>query len=101
VEAEQRYWARKRGLSPEAAAAEHEFSRIMHAYLSPRDAIQAAMNTVTGKGSDYRESRSGAQDPAPAAELGLDENQRAGLDYGRGSIGPGSRGRPSAEHRPG
>jgi hypothetical protein len=80
VEAEQKYWERKRGLSDEDRAAEREFSRIMHAYLSPHDAIQAAMDTVQGRRSDYWERRPG-DDPEPNP-LALDDNQRAGLEYG-------------------
>jgi hypothetical protein len=33
--------------------AAREFSRIMHACLSPHEAIQAAVDTVRGRGSDY------------------------------------------------
>lgn len=82
VEAERAYWSRKRAMAPEDREAEREFSRIMHAYLSPHDAIQAAIDTVEGRGSSYWESRPG---DAPAPRFGaltMNDNQRAGLEYG-------------------
>jgi hypothetical protein len=85
VEAEQRYWERKRGRSPEDVTAEREFSRIMFAYLSPHAAVQAAMDTVTGKGSDYWETRPGDEASEPGG-LVMDDNQRAGLAYGMAMI---------------
>lgn len=82
VEAEQAYWARKRTMTPQDKAAEREFSRILHAYLSPHAAIQAAMDTVQGRRSDYWETRPGDV-PAPGlGALSMDDNQRAGLEYG-------------------
>jgi hypothetical protein len=59
VEAEEAYWSRKRTFTAADRAAEREFSRIMHAYLSPLDAIQAAMDTVQGRRSDYWDTRPG------------------------------------------
>jgi hypothetical protein len=82
VEAEEAYWERKqaRGMTAADDEAAQEFSRIMHAYLSPHDAIQAAMDTVQGRGSDYWERR--PCDELEAGPLALDDNQRAGLEYG-------------------
>lgn len=82
VEAEQAYWSRKRTMTPEDRAAEQEFSRIMHAYLSPHDAIQAAIDTVEGRGSAYWESRPGEDLEAGLGALPMNDNQRAGLEYG-------------------
>jgi hypothetical protein len=59
VEAEQGYWSRKRSVCPEDQAAEREFSRIMHAYLSPQAAIAAAMDVVQGRPNSYWETRPG------------------------------------------
>ena len=59
VEAEEAYWSRKRTFTAADRAAEREFGRIMHAYLSPLDAIQAAMDTMQGRKSDYWETRPG------------------------------------------
>ena len=82
VEAEEAYWSRKRTMTPDDRVAEREFSRIMHTCLSPHDAVQAAIDTVEGRGSDYWETRPG-QDRAPGlGALTMDDNQRAGLDYG-------------------
>lgn len=78
VEAEQRYWARKGSmgaLSPEDQAAEREFSRIMHTYLSLDDALRDAIDMVQGRGSGYWDSRPGL----PA----MTEHQKAGLAYGQ------------------
>jgi hypothetical protein len=83
VEAEQAHWFRKRPMAEADAAAYREFSRIMLAYLDPAAVIQAAMDTLEGRGSDYWETRP-CDDKAvtlPAA-LAMDDNQRAGLAYG-------------------
>ena len=64
VEAEQAYWFRN-SMSDADQDAEREFRRIMHAYLNPADAIQAAMDVLQGRGSDYWESR-----PEPEREAG-------------------------------
>ena len=56
VEAEQAYWFRKNNMSDADQDAEREFRRIWHACLSLADAIQAAMDTVQGRRSDYWES---------------------------------------------
>jgi hypothetical protein len=82
VEAEQAYWSRKRAMTPQDLEAEREFSRIMHAYLSPHDAIQAAIDTVEGRGSNYWESRPGDAPVPGLGALTIDDNQRVGLDYG-------------------
>jgi hypothetical protein len=83
VEAEQAHWFRKRHMTEADQTAYREFSRIMHAYLSPSAAVQAAMDTVEGHGSDYWETRP-CDDKVievPAA-LAMDDNQQAGLAYG-------------------
>lgn len=82
VEAEQAYWSRKRVTTEEDAAAEREFGRILHAYLNPLAAIEAAMETVQGRPSDYWERRPCDEPPAGHGGLALDDNQRAGLQYG-------------------
>lgn len=82
VEAEEAYWSRKRNMTDADSEAAREFSRIMHAYLSPGDAIQAAMDTVQGRRSDYWETRPGAEAKSAAGGLTLDDNQQAGLAYG-------------------
>jgi hypothetical protein len=83
VEAEQAYWFRKRNMTSADREAEREFSRIMHAYLSPEAAVRAALDTVRGYRSDYWETRPGDQSqPDPGGGLTLDSNQRAGLAYG-------------------
>jgi hypothetical protein len=82
VEAEQAYWARKRGPTTADRAAKREFSRIMHAYLPLNDAFQAAIDTAEGRRSDYWETRPGDV-PAPGlGALTMDDNQRAALEYG-------------------
>ncbi len=82
VEDEQKYRERKHTMTDADRAAEREFSRIMHAYLSPHDALQAAMDTVQGRGSDYWETRPCDQPAVDPGALVLDDNQRAGLAYG-------------------
>ena len=57
IEAEQAHWARKQTLTPADREAERELGRILHAFLSPHDAIQAAMDAIHGCKSDYWESR--------------------------------------------
>lgn len=57
VEAEQAYWSRKRDMTSADVAAEREFGRIWHAYLSPAAMVQAAMDVVKGRESDYWETR--------------------------------------------
>jgi len=82
VEDEQKYWERKHTMTDEDRTAEREFSRIMHAYLSPHDALQAAMDTVQGRGSDYWETRPCDKPAIDPGALVLDDNQRAGPEYG-------------------
>ncbi len=48
MEAEQACWSGKHTMTGSDAAAEREFSRILHAYLSPQAAIQAAMGHRAG-----------------------------------------------------
>ncbi len=59
VEIEQKYWERKRTYTTEDRLAEREFRRILFAYISPGDAIDAAMATLEGRKSDYWDSRPG------------------------------------------
>jgi len=59
LEAEQAYWFRKKIRTDEDQAASREFSRILFTYLSPAGAIQAAMDTLEGRGSDYWDIRPG------------------------------------------
>jgi hypothetical protein len=46
VEAEGAYWTRKqhRGMTPEEDAAAREFSRILHAYLSPGELFYSGLH---------------------------------------------------------
>src|SRR6266705_5716211 len=53
IEAEQAYWFRKKAMTPEDDAAFREFTRIMHAYLSPASIAEAIQDTI-----DYIEGRS-------------------------------------------
>ncbi|MGH3225936.1 MAG: hypothetical protein ACRDPY_45855 [Streptosporangiaceae bacterium] len=53
IEAEQAYWLRKKTMTPEDDAAFREFTRIMHAYLSPASIAEAIQDTI-----DYIEGRS-------------------------------------------
>jgi len=82
VEAEQAYWARKRGLSAEDATAEREFSRIMHTYLSLQAALDAARDTLEGRRSDYWETRPGDSPAAAHGGLVLDDEAQKALVYG-------------------
>jgi hypothetical protein len=59
VEAEQAYWSGKHTMTDADRAAEREFGQIMHTYLDPGAAIQAARDVIEGRGSDYWESRPG------------------------------------------
>lgn len=60
VEAEQKYWERKRVTTPEDRAAEREFSRILFAYVKPGEAIQATIDYIEGRrGHDYWDTRPG------------------------------------------
>jgi hypothetical protein len=68
VEAEQAYWARKRGRSDEDVAAEMEFSLIMHTYLSPQGALDAVRDVLEGRESDYWDTRPGAGPGAGKAQ---------------------------------
>ena len=64
VETEQAYWGRERHMTAEDQAAEREFSRIMHAYLSPAEAVQDAIDYMEGRSSgSYWETRAGAGRP--------------------------------------
>jgi hypothetical protein len=81
VEAEQAYWFRKRHMSADDRDAEREFSRIMHAYLSPAAAIQDVTDYIEGRGpGNYWQARA---DMEVTAALPMDDNQRAGLAYAR------------------
>jgi hypothetical protein len=88
VEAEQKYWERKRTRTDADMEAEREFSRIMHAYLSPQAAIQAVRDTLEGRRTDYWEARPGDEPPPPRGDVTLggglvmDEGQQAALAYG-------------------
>ena len=82
VEAEQAYWSRKHTMTDADVAAEREFSRILHAYLSPQAAIQAAMDTVQGRRSDYWETRPCDDQAGEPSGLVPDESQQAALAYG-------------------
>ena len=65
VEAEQKYWERKRARSDEDRAAEREFTRILFAYVKPAEAIQATIDYIEGpRGHDYWESRPDAPQTA-------------------------------------
>lgn len=58
VEAEQKYWERKRARSDEDRAAEREFTRILFTYVNPSEAIQATIDYIEGRrGHDYWDSR--------------------------------------------
>ena len=57
LETEQAYWLRKDNMSDADRDGEREFHRIMHSYLSPEAAVQAALDIVQGRGSNYWESR--------------------------------------------
>ena len=60
VEAEQKYWERKRAKSDEDRAAEREFSRILFTYVNPSEAIQATIDYIEGRrGHDYWDGRPG------------------------------------------
>jgi hypothetical protein len=93
IEAEQAYWFRKKKtMTPEDDAAFREFTRIMHAYLSPASVAEAIQDTI-----DYIEGRSpgGYWDTRPGEETPrlppVDANQRAALDYARRAFGIGGR----------
>ena len=68
LEAEQAYWMHNpaRGMSEADVAAEREFSRIMHAYLSPGDGLAALRDVLEGRPNDYWERRPG-DDPGREA----------------------------------
>jgi hypothetical protein len=92
IEAEQAYWFRKKKtMTPGDDAAFREFTRIMHAYLSPASAAEAIQDTI-----DYIEGRSPGsywdtrpgETPKPPP---VDANQRAALDYARRAFGIGGR----------
>ena len=60
VEAEQKYWARKRARSDEDRAAEREFTRILFTYVNPSEAMQATIDYIEGqRGHDYWDTRPG------------------------------------------
>lgn len=60
MEAEQKYWQRKRARSPEDRAAEREFTRILFKYVKPGEAIQATIDYIEGRrGHDYWDTRPG------------------------------------------
>ena len=91
IEAEQAYWFRKKkAMTPEDDAAFREFTRIMHAYLSPASIAEAIQDTI-----DYIEGRSPGSywDTRPGEETPklppMDANQRTGLDYARRAFGIG------------
>ena len=92
IEAEQAYWFRKKAMTPEDDAAFREFTRIMHAYLSPAsiaEAIQDTIDYIEGRSpGSYWDTRPGQESPGLPP---MDENQRAGLDYARRVFGTGGR----------
>lgn len=49
IEAEQRYWERKKQRTPEDVAAEREFSRILYASLNPGDGLADALAHLAGE----------------------------------------------------
>jgi hypothetical protein len=53
IEAEQAYWFRRRSRTAGDDAAFREFTRIMHAYLSPASVAEAIQDTI-----DYIDGRS-------------------------------------------
>lgn len=57
VEAEGDRWNTRPPRTDPERAAYAEFSRILHAYLSPADALQAARDTLEGRPSAYWETR--------------------------------------------
>ena len=59
IETEQAYWLRKQIRTDEDQAAWREFSRILLAHVDPAAAIQAAVDVLKGRGSDYWESMPG------------------------------------------
>jgi hypothetical protein len=91
IEAEQKYWFRKKGRTAEDAAAFREFTRIMYAYLGPASIAEAMQDTI-----DYIEGRSpgGYWDARPGEETPrlppMDANQSAALDYARRAFGIGT-----------
>jgi hypothetical protein len=90
IEAEQRYWFRKKARTPEDDAAFREFTRIMYAYLSPAsiaDAMQDTIDYIEGRSPGrYWETRPGEEIPKLPP---MDDNQRAALDYARRAFGIG------------
>ena len=70
IEAEQNYWAHKRGRTAENLAAEREFSQILHTYLPLADALQAARDVLEGRESTYWETRPGGAPEAGELEAG-------------------------------
>lgn len=55
IEAEQKYWIRKRRAADREAW--REFGRIMHAYVDPAAGLQAVRDLLEGRRNDYWESR--------------------------------------------
>jgi hypothetical protein len=69
VEGESAYWDRQRPRTEADWDAHREFGRIMHAYLSPSDAIQAAMDTLAvGERSNYWQSQATPREEPEAAQ---------------------------------
>lgn len=65
VEAEQKYWARKRIVTDEDRAASREFTRILFTYVKPGEAIQATIDYIEGRrGHDYWDTRPGDEGSA-------------------------------------
>jgi hypothetical protein len=61
VEAEQKYWERKRARSDADRAAEREFSRILFTYVNPSEAIQATIDYIEGRrGHDFWDTPPGS-----------------------------------------
>ncbi|MGH3284423.1 MAG: hypothetical protein ACRDPD_07020 [Streptosporangiaceae bacterium] len=92
IEAEQAYWFRKKTMTAGDDAAFREFTRIMHAYLSPAwiaEAIQDTIDYIEGRSpGSYWDTRPGEESPRLPP---MDANQRAGLDYARRAFGIGGR----------
>ncbi|MGH3155548.1 MAG: hypothetical protein ACRDNF_03065 [Streptosporangiaceae bacterium] len=99
IEVEQAYWFRKGTHTAQDDAAFREFTRIMHAYISPSEAIQDTIDYIEGRSSgNYWNTHPGEETPKPPP---MDATQRAGLNYARRVFGIGGRGTEMPEREAG